>query len=165
MIGIDTNVLLRYLLDDDITQSPIARDLIASHTDVLVSNVVLAEAVWTLTGKKYRAKPVDIIRTLNLLFQEPAIVFENAQTVWSALQMFEAAMQADGATPDFPDFPDVLILSIAKQSAIDMNEPLDGVYSFDRATHTLPVMYSIVAIDATLLREQFYETSSGDLCD
>ncbi len=43
MIAIDTNVLLRYLLDDDPQQSPKATALIKSGKPVLITDVVLVE--------------------------------------------------------------------------------------------------------------------------
>src|SRR5438552_11656093 len=55
MIAVDTNVLLRRLLDDDATQAEKARRLFETNESVLVTDVVLAETVWTLTGKRYGA--------------------------------------------------------------------------------------------------------------
>ena len=54
MIAIDTNVLLRYLLWDNKTQAAKADKLINGSTRVLISDVVLAETLWTLKGKKYK---------------------------------------------------------------------------------------------------------------
>jgi len=53
VIAIDTNVLLRYLLQDDQRQSAKASGLINGEEDVLVTDVVLAETLWndeTLSG-------------------------------------------------------------------------------------------------------------------
>ena len=54
MIAVDTNVLLRYLLNDDAAQAHIAANLIKGDDMVLITDVVLAETLWTLSGKKYR---------------------------------------------------------------------------------------------------------------
>lgn len=54
MIGIDTNVLLRVLLDDDREQSARAVRLIKTiraEGPVVINPIVLAEAVWTLRRK------------------------------------------------------------------------------------------------------------------
>jgi predicted nucleic-acid-binding protein len=52
MIGIDTNILLRLWLNDDPTQN--TDTLLAAHGgmpgSLLVTDVVLAEAVWTLNS-------------------------------------------------------------------------------------------------------------------
>jgi len=45
MIALDTNVLLRYLLQDDPDQSAKAAQLIASHVIILISDVVLVETI------------------------------------------------------------------------------------------------------------------------
>lgn len=55
MIAIDTNVLLRHVLQDDDEQSPKASQLFDLHERVLVTDVVLVECIWTLSGKKYQA--------------------------------------------------------------------------------------------------------------
>lgn len=43
MIAVDTNVLLRHVLQDDEQQSPLATRLIEQHGKVLVTDVVLIE--------------------------------------------------------------------------------------------------------------------------
>ena len=45
MITIDTNVLLRYLLDDDKLQSKLASKLILGDEPVLITDVVLVESI------------------------------------------------------------------------------------------------------------------------
>lgn len=52
MIGIDTNVLLRFLVDDDPAQNDIARRWLSGRTTVdpvFISAVTIAETVWVLT--------------------------------------------------------------------------------------------------------------------
>ncbi|MDE2847134.1 MAG: PIN domain-containing protein [Gemmatimonadota bacterium] len=55
MIAIDTNVVLHYLLRDDEAQAERARRVIEGGERVLITDVVLAETVWTLAGRRYRA--------------------------------------------------------------------------------------------------------------
>ena len=54
MIAVDTNVLLRYLLNDDAAQADMAANLIKGGDTVLITDVVLVETLWTLSGRKYR---------------------------------------------------------------------------------------------------------------
>ena len=54
MIAVDTNVLLRYLLNDDPEQSPRAATLFSGEKKILVTDVVLVETIWTLKGKKQK---------------------------------------------------------------------------------------------------------------
>ena len=59
MIGLDTNVLLRYLVQDDTAQSPRAAEVIERRLTVenpgFVSLVSILEIVWVL-GSLYRAQ-------------------------------------------------------------------------------------------------------------
>ena len=63
MIAIDTNVLLRYLLDDDIEQSPKAKKILTGTDKILLTDIVIIETVWTLKGKKYKLDKERIIET------------------------------------------------------------------------------------------------------
>ena len=139
MIAIDTNVLLRYLLADDDIQSPKANQLINRSQKILVTDVVLVEAIWTLTGKKYNLGKESIIRLINALFQEPNIFFENAQVVWCALNDYRKAKSIKvGNKKKRADFPDALIANKSKYYALINNDFLEGYYTFDIAAQALP---------------------------
>lgn len=135
MIAIDTNVLLRYLLDDDQDQAVKASRLINGNEAVLVTDVVLAETIWTLKGKKYQLKKPALITVIQALFREPNIRFEDGRVVWVALYDFRNAKPVKGKTADFPD---ALILNKAKAIAIERSNQLTGFYSFDHAAQALP---------------------------
>lgn len=134
MIAIDTNVLLRHLLDDDKAQAKKAHALIRCGEAVLVTDIVLAETVWTLKGKKYKANRDDIVAVINSLFEEPYIVFENPQVVWSAVNDYRKAkpVKVSGKN-NVADFPDALIVNKARYTASQAGDVLDAVYTFDRA--------------------------------
>jgi predicted nucleic-acid-binding protein len=62
MIGVDTNVLLRLLVDDDPSQNLAARTFLSSKNSenpVFVSAVTIAETVWLLT--KRLGYPVETV--------------------------------------------------------------------------------------------------------
>ncbi len=132
MIAIDTNVLLRYLLQDDLKQSEKASALINGEEDVLVTNVVLAETLWTLCGKKYNATQSNVVSTIQALFEEPKIVFEDPQTIWQTLDDY---VKSNGKKLDFQD---ALIVNCAKKYALQNAEGLSGFYTFDKAAQRLP---------------------------
>lgn len=139
MIAIDTNVLLRYLLADDETQSRKASTLISGSQSVLVTDVVLAETIWTLKGKKYKLDRDAIIRVINALFEEPNIHFEDGQTVWRALCDYRKARSVkSGGKRKLADFPDALIVNKAQSYARESGERLSGVFTFDAAAQVLP---------------------------
>jgi predicted nucleic-acid-binding protein len=61
MIGIDTNIVLRYLLKDDPALSPRALEIVATN-DCFVTRAALTEVVYTLESY-YRARaPTSAVR-------------------------------------------------------------------------------------------------------
>ncbi|MBC7942724.1 MAG: type II toxin-antitoxin system VapC family toxin [Chitinophagaceae bacterium] len=100
MIGIDTNVLLRLWLDDDPAQSRRIDALLGEYGQaaggLLVSDVVLAEAVWTL-GSAYSQGKVEQLKAVRSLLDEAAFAFESRDAVAAALASCERS------TCDFSD--------------------------------------------------------------
>ena len=135
MIAIDTNVLLRYLLNDDQGQADLAEKLISGKDIVLITDVVLVETLWILKGKKYQLNKTDLVRVIQALFKEPNIRFENGQVVWLALNDYRNAQPINGKLADFSD---ALIVNKAKFIACGISDELSGVYTFDIAAQQLP---------------------------
>ena len=133
MIAIDTNVLLRYLLRDDEAQAARADAVFEVAETVLITDVVLAEAVWTLAGRRYRLGKAELAAVLERLFGERNVRFENDQAVWRALHAYKSTGSPKGA-----GFADSLIVFKALQAASDAGEALTGVYTFDEAMQRLP---------------------------
>ena len=134
MIAVDTNVLLRRLLRDDEDQAAKARRLFEGERPVLITDVVLAETVWTLTGKRYGATKADIQALVMSLLEETNIVFENQQAIWSALNDFVAAQPIKTANGiKTADLADALIVNKAKIVARDQHRAYEGTYTFDQA--------------------------------
>jgi predicted nucleic-acid-binding protein len=139
MIAIDTNVLLRYLLWDNKTQAAKADRLINGPEPVLITDVVLVEAMWTLKGRKYRLDKPAIINVLNSILEEPNICFEDGQTVWRALNDYRQAKPVGrGNKKKEADFSDALIVNKATFYATEKGESLNGVYTFDPAAQLIP---------------------------
>jgi predicted nucleic-acid-binding protein len=134
MIAIDTNILLRYLLNDDATQSEIAAKIISGSEKILITDIVIVETVWTLKGKRYKLDKQGIIQTINKLFEEPNIVFEDGQTIWRALGDYTKAksIKVNGKLKE-ADFPDALIINKAQYDANRKTQTLKCVYTFDKA--------------------------------
>ena len=138
MIAIDTNILLRYLLQDHHQQSPKANRLIGGKKQVLVTDIVLAETVWTLKGRKYKLAMADLLFVVEQLFKEPNIVFEDGQTVWRALHDTRSAEPIKvGSKKKDADFADALILEKAKYDCDRKDEKFDGLFSFDLAAQQI----------------------------
>jgi predicted nucleic-acid-binding protein len=135
VIAIDTNVLLRYLLNDDKNQATLAEKLINGTEIVLITDVVLVETIWTLKGKKYQLNKTDLVTVIQTLFKEPNIRFENGQVVWLALNDYRNAQPINGKLADFSD---ALIVQKARFIASDKSTELLGVFTFDVAAQQMP---------------------------
>lgn len=134
MISVDTNVLLRRILNDDEAQSAKARKLFEGTQTVLITDIVLVETIWTLTGKRYGASRDDIAMLVTSLLEEANIVFENRQAVWSALNEYIAAPSVKTANGSkTADLPAALIINKARQFAHDRKQTYGGTYTFDLA--------------------------------
>ena len=134
MIAIDTNVLLRYLLEDDPKQSPKAKKLIIKHHPALLTDVVLVETIWTLMGKRYSIEKADICAIVRSLIGNGGFVFEDYQVIWGTLRDYEESKAVRGKKLDFSD---ALIANKARHSAAAKGVELSGFYSFDKATEQL----------------------------
>ena len=134
MIAVDTNVLLRYLLHDDEDQAVRADAVFSAAETALITDVVLMETVWTLSGRKYRLDRTALIGVLDRLFGEPNVRFEDDQVVWRALQACRSAAGADQTgLAKGAGFADALIVFKALRTAREADDPLRCVYTFDKA--------------------------------
>ena len=135
MIAIDTNILLRYLLEDDEKQSAQATRLIQGEQKVLVTDAALVETIWTLKGKKYQLTKPEIIETILQLFQETNIRFEDGQVVWKALSDYKNAKPVKGKEADFAD---ALIVCKGRSVIEKQRAEFNGSFTFDKAAQKLP---------------------------
>ena len=139
MIAVDSNVLLRYLLGDDEQQAEKADVLINGGELVLITDVMLAEVIWTLAGRKYRLDKEEIINTVEALFKEPNLRFEDDQVVWRALHAYRTAESVKvGQRRKETDFADALIAYRAQKIAALQKTRLQALYTFDKAASQLP---------------------------
>ncbi len=93
MIGLDTNVLVRYLTHDDPVQTAAAVKVIGSllpDAPGFVSLVVIAELVWVLEAA-YQFKKKEVEQVLETLLRSRELVVERAEIAWLALRKFNAS--------------------------------------------------------------------------
>lgn len=108
MTGLDTNVVIRFLVQDDETQSPIANRAFSRLTKDqpgFISAVVLAEISWVL-ARAYKASRADIARALEGLLRSAELIVENAEAAYRALGLYMASTSVD--------FADALIAETAR---------------------------------------------------
>ena len=87
MIGLDTNILVRYVMQDDPIQSATATAWIEERLTLenpgFISVVAMAETVWVL-ARTYGVADQDIAATIERLLQADVLVIENEQQVFAA---------------------------------------------------------------------------------
>jgi len=90
MIGLDTNVLVRYIMQDDPKQARLATKLVESLTPDapgFVSVVTVVELAWVLSSC-FELSRADIARALETLMRTKELVVERIDVVWRALRIF-----------------------------------------------------------------------------
>ena len=119
MTGLDTNVLVRYIMQDDPSQSPRATRLIeALQPDApgFVPVVALLELVWVLSGS-YGLNRAQVATVLDTLLRSKELVLDRAELVSQALHRYSA----NGA-----DFADALIERIATAAGCTATMSVDA---------------------------------------
>ena len=107
MIGLDTNVIIRFLVQDDEVQSPLAARLMSRLTrdkPGFVSAVALAETTSVLS-RSYKASRELVAEAVEGLLRSTEIFVENTAAAWRALGAFKASQSVE--------FADVLIAETA----------------------------------------------------
>jgi predicted nucleic-acid-binding protein len=88
MIGLDTNVLVRYLTQDDPIQSRKATEIIerrlTEENPGFVSIVAMVETVWVL-DRAYRLAAHEIAAAVEGMLQADVLVVQNEQQVFTAV--------------------------------------------------------------------------------
>ena len=124
MIGLDTNILVRYFIQDDPEQTRLAVNLIDSLSPTesgWIGVAVFMELDWVMNNvlKVKKDRVVEIFDTL-LVSQE--LVMENADIVREALQLYRSRNT---------DFSDCLIASAAKAAGCSRTVTLDRIAARD----------------------------------
>ena len=91
MIGLDTNVLVRYLTQDDPNQARKATRRLEADADAafFISTVVLCEIVWVLESA-YGYPQDQIAHALQQILQTKQFEFEDKDLIWQALSDYLA---------------------------------------------------------------------------
>ncbi len=119
MIGLDTNVIVRFLAQDDVQQSQIATRLfsrLSRDNPGFISVVVLAEVTWVLT-RAYRVSRSDLSSAIEGLLRSAEVKVENAEAAWRALGVFQAGKSVE--------FADALIAEIGALAGVTQTVTFD----------------------------------------
>ncbi|HSW06395.1 PIN domain-containing protein [Aquabacterium sp.] len=125
MIAVDTNVLVRLLVNDDVAQAAKARRLFDAQAEqdaaIWIADTVLVETVWTL-ARAYQRLRADLVLALRALATHATAVLESPQAVQQAIEAFERGPA---------DFADCLLCAKAALAGCD------SVATFDRGMKEL----------------------------
>jgi len=126
LIGLDTNVVVRYLVQDDPAQSAAATRLIehvlSAERPGLITGITLCEIVWVL-AECYGADRDRIDSVIEGLLASRQLVVQESDIVWNALRDWR------GSSADFSD------ALIGRQVFARGGEK---TVTFDRAAANLP---------------------------
>ncbi|HEY3989533.1 MAG TPA: type II toxin-antitoxin system VapC family toxin [Acidobacteriaceae bacterium] len=88
MIGLDTNVLVRYIVQDDAVQAAAATRIIegrlAEEDPGYISLVTIAETVWVL-DRSYGLPAAEIATAIERILQTDVFCVQNEQEVFTAM--------------------------------------------------------------------------------
>jgi predicted nucleic-acid-binding protein len=132
MIALDTNVLARFVVEDDIQQSIRAKELIDSEFErglpCFVPDIALAELVWVL-GFSYEVSRVKIAALLGELLGARQLRFDSPDRLSRALRAYEAGRG---------DFADYLIREQAKAAGCPVVATFDSDLFRDESFMPVP---------------------------
>jgi predicted nucleic-acid-binding protein len=128
MKGVDTNVLVRYIVRDDPAQERVASRFLESarvrREPIFVNVIVLCELVWVL-GSSYHHSRAEVAAVVERLLGTEQIIVEDADLAWQALSDFKAGKA---------DFADCLIgrknLHLGCEATVSFDGRLKGVPGF-----------------------------------
>ncbi|GAA4409523.1 PIN domain-containing protein [Quisquiliibacterium transsilvanicum] len=126
MPALDTNVLVRYVVQDDGPQFGAARALIARSVEqglpLFIPVTVMLELEWVLRSS-YELEKDDVMRVLSSLLAAAELTFESERALELALQLFR-----DGTA----DFADCLHVALSVQAG---EQP---IWTFDKRAARIP---------------------------
>lgn len=132
MIGLDTNVIVRYIMQDDTAQADMATALIDSLSDDqpgFISIVTCVELFWVLS-RSYELSRDLIIETLETLLASYQLRFEHKPDLYRALTDYKSSKA---------DFSDCLI------HRLNLSAGCDQTLTFDKAAAKQAGMTLIVS--------------------
>jgi len=120
LIGLDTNVLVRYIVQDDKQQAQLATDLIEKQCSLenqaFINEITLCEFVWVLK-RAYRYDKTVILSILKQLLNSDDVYISSHPQAWEAYYDYEIGSA---------DFSDYFIAQINKKFGCLFT------YSFDK---------------------------------
>ena len=122
MIGVDTNIVIRILVQDDLKQARLALNYIkdnCSITPAMINTIVICEVIWVLESA-YNYSKKEIIVAIDYLLKTKQFLILEKTSVRSALKLYESSKI---------DFSDALIGHINSEQDCVVTITFDKVAS------------------------------------
>jgi predicted nucleic-acid-binding protein len=120
VIAVDTNILLRYLVQDEAAQAVLANDLIENKLSAarpgFIAITVLIETVWVLQ-RRYRQSTAEIRSVVARLLEAPQIVVDQSAVVKTALAL------------DHPDLADAVVHAAGRANGCERTLTFDRQFA------------------------------------
>jgi len=120
MVGLDTNVIVRYIAQDDPVQSAAAtqifEDIITDENHGFISSIAMCETIWVLS-RAYGQPREKLVQVIDALLKADNLELEHRDLVWNAMDDFRTGKA---------DFSDYLIARIGKAQGASTTLSFDG---------------------------------------
>ena len=121
MTGLDTNILVRYVTQDDPDQSPAAGKFIEKNCSAqspgFINHIVLCELIWVLK-RCYKAENNQALQVIGQILRTVQLQVQEPQIVWKALRLAQKGRA---------DFADYMI------GQINLAQECETTLTFDKA--------------------------------
>jgi len=135
MVALDTNVIVRYIAQDDPSQSAAAtrifEEVISDENHGFITSVAMCETVWVLS-RAYGQPREKLVQVIEALLRADNLELEHRDLVWGAKDDFR-----DGKA----DFSDYLIARIGKAQGATTTLGFDGKALKSKDLFASPLSY------------------------
>jgi len=126
MAAIDTNILVRYLIQDDVLQGQLAKKLIrrylAQEESIFIPVTVILEFEWELRSN-FLFEKLQVVSLMSSLLSTKELLFESEASIEIALELFR------NHSADFADCLHIALAHTAGQSPL---------WTFDKSAAKIP---------------------------
>lgn len=112
---LDTNIIIRFLLNDHPTQSPASKKLLETSTELILNDVTATEIIWLLSSY-YKFPKTEIMGKIHELLKLNSIM-ANKQLLSQALYFYQKFNI---------DFIDAYLIAYATE------ENIEEIYAYDK---------------------------------
>lgn len=120
MVALDTNVIVRYIAQDDPLQSEAAtrvfEEVISDDNHGFITSIAMCETVWVL-ARAYKQPREKLVQVLTALLKADNLELEHRDLVWNAMEDFREGKA---------DFSDYLLARIGKSRGASTTLSFDG---------------------------------------